>query len=410
MKAPNPTSKTFRYQAIDRTGKLVKGEIDAATLELARLNLQKQGLSRLIVRQKRTKLARLVRSKHSQETTLFFRKLTTLLGAGITLTHALGIIRQTTDDTRFQAVIDAIKADIESGQTFADSLARHPAKFSKLTIALVNAGETSGTLDEMLARISDYGEKSARLTQKIRQAVRYPAIVLFTAVVVTVILLAKVVPIFSEMFATMGESLPLPTRLVMALSEFVIAYGAWLLAVVIGGFALWTAGRRHAEFRTRQDGWLLRAPIIGKLVLHAINARFARTLATTFGAGITLVPAIISAGKSADNAVFERAASQIATDIQAGSRLHTAMQKANDSLGRTVFLPMTMHMVHVGEESGRLQEMLEKAAEYQEQQVDDASEHLTSLIEPVMIVVLGLLVGGLVVAMYLPIFSLGQAV
>lgn len=399
-KSPKPTEKTYRYHGIDLRGKKIMGEIDAFTPQMARIKLQKQGINPKSIRQQRTAWT-WGKSVKSIDITLFFRQLATMLLAGITLTKALAITAQNSNNPTFVAIINTIKTDIESGSNFSKALSKHSV-FSRLSIALVDAGERSGSLDAMLDRIANHQENLEALKNKLKKATQYPIAVLTVAIIVTTILLIKVVPIFSKTFADLGGQLPLATRMVVALSDTLVAH-FWTMSAIItlmsGVFWL-----NHKTDRARRffDNISLKLPLIKNLVKKSAAARFSRTLATTFGAGIPLLTALELSAQATAHHAFIKELMLITDKVNGGQKLSQAISHSS------LFLPMTVQMISVGEESGKISQMLEKVADYYDDEVSTQIDGLTSLIEPAIIVILGVIVGGVVVAMYLPIFQIGM--
>lgn len=399
-----PKDKTFSYKGISAQGKKVTGEINAATLQLARLKLQKEGITRPRLRQKKPFLPNFTNKIKSLEITLFFRQLATMLSAGIPLIQALDITNQNSKNPAFSTIINQIKTDIESGSNFANALGKHKA-FSRLSIALVQAGEQSGALDTMLDRIASHQESLEILKNKLKKALQYPALVSIVAIAVTVILLVKVVPIFAKTFGEMGESLPLPTRFIMALSDGLVANFWWIVISVLAiSLGLIWYNKKTGKVKLWLDDIALKLPLIAPLIKKAVLVRFSRTLATTFEAGIPLLAALDLSAKATNHHAFIKELNDISTKVNSGQRLSQAMRQS------TLFLPMTVQMVDVGEESGKLTEMLNKVADYYDNEVSEQIDGLTSLIEPIIIVILGIIVGGVVIAMYLPIFQIGASV
>lgn len=400
-KSPKPTEKTFRYHGTDLRGKKVMGEIDAFTPQMARIKLQKQGINPKSIRQQRTAWT-WKKPVKSIDITLFFRQLATMLLAGITLTKALAITAQNSKNPTLIAIINTIKTDIESGSNFSKALSKHTV-FSRLSIALVDAGERSGSLDAMLDRIANHQENLEALKNKLKKAAQYPIAVLTIAIIVTTILLIKVVPIFSKTFADLGGQLPLATRMVVALSDALVAH-FWTMFAIIAALAVGVFWLNHKTDQVQRvfDHASLRLPLIKNLVKKSAAARFSRTLATTFGAGIPLLTALELSAQATAHHAFINELKLITDKVNGGQKLSQAISHSS------LFLPMTIQMISVGEESGKISQMLEKVADYYDDEVGAQIDGLTSLIEPAIIVILGVIVGGVVVAMYLPIFQIGM--
>lgn len=403
-KITKPKDKTFHYKGISPQGKKISGELTATTLQLARLKLQKNGITRLSIHQKRQFFPNLTRKIKSLEITLFFRQLATMLSAGIPLIQALRIAQQNSKNAAFCVIINQIRTDIESGSNFANALSKHTI-FSHLSISLVQAGERSGSLDIMLDRIASRQESLETLKNKIKKSLQYPALISIVAIIITAILLIKVVPIFAKTFSEMGEDLPLPTQFIMALSHGLVTY-FWelMLSMMTISFGLIWFDKKTSKARLWLNNLALKLPLIGPLIKKTVLVRFSRTLATTFEAGIPLLAALDLSAKATNHPTYIKELSNIGTKIAGGQRLSQAMKQS------TLFLPMTVQMIDVGEESGRLTEMLNKVADYYDNEIGEQIDGLTSLIEPVIIVILGIIVGGVVIAMYLPIFQIGANV
>lgn len=399
-KLAKPNNKTFVYKGLTLRGKKIMGEIDAITAQMARIKLQQQGITTSSIRQKRAGLSWKKPIK-SIDITLFFRQLATMLSAGVPLTQALTITEQNSKNIAFKSIISTIKTDIESGSNFASAAAKHTS-FNRLSISLIDAGERSGSLDVMLDRIATHQENLEILKNKLKKSFQYPIAVLTVATIVTAILLVKVVPIFAKTFADLGGELPLATRLIMAFSDGLVAY-IWmiLLAIFIVIISILYLHIKTNKIKNFIDNISLKLPIIKTLTKKSAAARFSRTLATTFGAGIPLLTALELSAQSTNHLNFIQALQGISNKVQGGQKLSQAMSQS------TLFLPMIIQMIDVGEESGKLTQMLEKVADYYDNEVSEQIDGMTSLIEPTIIVILGVLVGGIVLAMYLPIFQIG---
>jgi type IV pilus assembly protein PilC len=329
----------------------------------------------------------------------------TMMKAGVPLLQSFDIIAEGVDNPTLRKLVDTVKNDVASGNSFAVSLRRHPQYFDELYCNLVESGEQSGALESLLDRVATYKEKTEALKAKIKKAMNYPIAVVAVAVVVTAILLIKVVPQFQEVFASFGAELPAFTLFVIAISEYIQSNG-WmiLLGLVAAVFVFRRLYRNSKKFRDTMDRVLLKAPVFGNIIYNSSVARFARTLATTFAAGVPLVEALDSVAGATGNVVFREAVNKVKADISGGMQLNFAMRSTG------VFPSMVLQMTSIGEESGALDEMLDKVATHYEAEVDNAVDGLTALMEPLIMSVLGVLVGGLIVAMYLPIFQLGAVV
>jgi type IV pilus assembly protein PilC len=394
----------FSWQGKDAKGTLIKGTQVAVNEAAVRANLRRQGLVPVVIRRQSTLFQK--RSKiTTEDIAVFSRQLATMMQAGIPLVQAFDIVANGHENPGMQKLLSAIKVDIEGGTTLADALAKHPLYFDDLFVNLVNAGEQSGALETLLDKIATYKEKTEAIKKKIKKALTYPTAVIFVAFIVTAILLVFVIPQFEALFLGFGADLPTFTRIVVNLSLFVRSNG--LIIVVL----LFAAGATFGYFKKRSrkfnhflDRTILRIPIIGEIMRKAAIARFTRTLSTMFSAGVPLVEALESVAGATGNIVFEEATMEIRTEVATGQRLQRAMEATE------LFPNMVIQMVAVGEESGSLDEMCGKVADFYERDVDDAVDNLSSLLEPMIMAILGIIVGGLVIAMYLPIFKLGAVV
>ncbi|WP_163122266.1 type II secretion system F family protein [Acinetobacter portensis] len=398
---------TFIYDGVDRKGAKLKGEIPARNMALAKVTLRKQGITIKSIREKKKNILEGLFKKKvtTLDITIFTRQLATMMKAGVPLVQSFEIVAEGLDNPAMREVVVGIKGEVEGGNTFAGALKKYPQYFDKLFCSLVESGEQSGALETMLDRVAIYKEKSELLKQKIKKAMKYPITVVIVALVVTIILMVKVVPVFEELFTSFGAELPAFTRMVVNMSEWMQKY--WFILIIaiaatIAGFL--QAKKRSKPFRDLLDKLALKAPIFGDLVYKAIIARYSRTLATTFAAGVPLIDALESTAGATNNVVYEEAVMRIRDDVSTGQQLQFAMRATN------VFPSMAIQMVAIGEESGALDSMLDKVATHYENEVDNAVDGLTSMMEPLIMAVLGVLVGGLVIAMYLPIFQMGSVV
>ena len=398
------SSSAFRYQGRDRLGKRVRGVVEGASPEAVQASLRRKGILAEKVTAQRAPTRRGGRIR-SGDLALFTRQLATMMRAGVPLVQSFGIVAEGLSNPAMKSLVLALQDQVASGTAFASALRSHPKIFDALYCNLVDAGEHAGALETMLDRLATYREKSEALRGKIRKALTYPVAVLVIALAVTGLLLIKVVPQFEDVFSGFGAALPPFTQLVITLSEWAQAhYLAVLIGLVVGGFALRNAHGQSPAFRDGLDRFLLRLPVLGSILERAAVARFARTLATTFGAGVPLVEGLRSAAGATGNAVFRDATLALGEEVTAGTALAEAMN-ANPR-----WPSMIRQMVLIGEQAGAVDDMLDKAAAHYEQEVDNAVESLTELLEPLIMSVLGVLVGGLIVAMYLPIFQLGSVV
>ena len=400
------TNITFVWNGLDRHGRKGQGEIVATSQALAKAQLRKQGITSKSVRKKSKPLfSTMGKSVKAADIAIFSRQMATMMKAGVPLVQSFEIVQEGLENPAMSKLVGEVKSEVSSGGGLAPALAKHPKHFDDLFCSLVASGENSGTLEVMLDRVATYKEKTEALKAKIRKAMTYPIAVVTVAIVVTGVLLVKVVPTFAETFKGFGADLPAFTLFVLGISEFVQQW--WLFIAVALVLAIWgyfQAIVRSSNFRGRVDSIALKLPIIGTIVHDAVVARFSRTLATTFAAGVPLVEALDSTAGAAGNAVYAQGIRQIRDDVTSGTSLHLATR------GTGLFPAMLLQMTAIGEESGSLDEMLGKVADQYEAQVDNAVDSLSSLMEPIIMSILGVLVGGLMIAMYLPIFMLGTVV
>jgi type IV pilus assembly protein PilC len=395
----------FLWEGTDRKGKKVKGKSMAADVAAVRADLRRQGVVPKRIRKQSKGLFAGGGKITTTDIAIFSRQLATMLGAGIPLVQAFEIVGAGHENAAMQRLIAAIKLDVEGGSSLAESIAKHPLYFDDLFVSLVEAGEQAGALESLLDKIATYKEKTEAIKKKIKKALTYPAAVLVVALVVTTILLIFVIPAFEDLFQGFGADLPTFTRMVIDLSKFVRAQG-FLIATIIGASisAFLYFKKRSRPMRHFLDRMMLKAPIIGPILEKAAVSRYARTLSTMFAAGVPLVEALESVSGATGNIVYELAVLQIRDEVATGQRLQVAMENTDR------FPNMVIQMIAVGEESGSLDEMSAKVADFYEEDVDNAVDNLSSLLEPLIMSILGVLVGGLVVAMYLPIFKLGAVV
>lgn len=397
----------FAYEGTNRRGQKVKGELPSKNMALAKAQLRKQGIQVTKIHKKSRNLLEGLNKKKigALDIAIFTRQLATMMKAGVPLVQAFEIVAEGLDNPSMREVVLGIKGEVENGNSFAGSLTKYPQYFDDLFVSLVASGEQSGALELMLDRVAIYKEKSELLKQKIKSAMKYPITVIAVAIGVTILLMLKVVPVFQNLFGSFGADLPAFTQLVVDMSEWMQAYW-WLLLLTIGatigGFL--EAKKRSQAFRDFLDRAALKAPIFGDLVYKSIIARYARTLSTTFAAGVPMIEALESTAGATNNVVYRNAVMQIKEEVSTGTQLNFAMRTSG------VFPSMAIQMVAIGEESGALDSMLEKVATHFENEVDNAVDGLTSMMEPLIMVILGVLVGGLVVAMYLPIFQMGSVI
>jgi type IV pilus assembly protein PilC len=397
---------TFAWEGTDKKGKKLKGESRANSPSIVKAELRRQGIAPIKVKKKSALMAGAKKKKIvPKDIAIFMRQLSTMMGAGVPLVQSFEIIGRGHENPSMQELILTIKSDVESGGTLSDSLAKHPVYFDELVCNLVNAGEQAGILEGLLDKIATYKEKTENMKAKIKKALFYPTAVIVIAFIVTAILLIFVVPQFEDLFSGFGADLPAFTMMVIGLSEWMQSYW-WILAISVGGaiYGIRQAKLRSPKFRHGLDRLALKLPIVGEILTKSIIARYARTMSTMFAAGVPLVEAMESVAGAAGNEVYKEAILDMRDDVATGQQLTLAMTQTG------LFPNMVNQMVAIGEESGSLDAMLSKVADFYETEVDDAVDGLSSLIEPLIMGVLGILVGGLVIAMYLPIFKLGAVV
>lgn len=397
---------TFTWSGTDKTGRSTKGEINATTTSMAKAQLRRQGIKPKSVRKKSKPLfGGAGAAIKPADISIFTRQLATMMKAGVPLVQSFDIVGEGLEKPRMRELVESIKNDVASGTGLATSMAKHPRQFDELYCSLVASGETSGTLEVMLDRVATYKEKTEQLKAKIKKAMTYPIAVVVVALVVTGILLIKVVPQFAETFQSFGSDLPAFTLFVLSISEFVQEWW-WIiiLGIIATIFVFREAKVRSVAFAEGLDKIALKLPVVGDIVFNSVIARFSRTLATTFAAGVPLVEALESTAGAAGNSVYAKAIRQIRDDVTTGTTLYNSIKSTG------LFPNMLLQMVSIGEESGALDEMLDKVANHYEEAVDNAVDSLSSLMEPVIMSILGVLVGGLMIAMYLPIFMLGSVV
>jgi type IV pilus assembly protein PilC len=392
----------FVWEGRDRTGKKIKGEMRAGGSAVVNATLRRQGINVTRVRKQRLGGGKRVTEK---DIALFTRQMATMMKAGVPLLQAFDIVGKGHANTRVTKLLLDIKSDVETGSSLAAAFRKQPLYFDALYCNLVQAGEQAGILETLLDRLATYKEKILAIKSKIKSAMFYPVAVIVVAFIITAVIMIFVIPAFKQVFVSFGADLPAPTLVVIGMSDFFVEYWYLIFGVLIGGiwgfFALW---KRSKAMQIAMDRWLLKIPLFGDIVKKSVIARWTRTLSTMFAAGVPLVEALDSVGGASGNFVYQIATKQIQQEVSTGTSLTTSMQNAN------VFPSMVVQMTSIGEESGALDNMLSKVADFYEQEVDDAVEALSSLMEPLIMVVLGVLIGGMVVAMYLPIFKLGAVV
>ena len=392
----------FEWQGKDRNGKPVRGEMRAMGENQVQASLRRQGVLPTKIKKRRASSGQKIKTK---DLAIFTRQLATMMKAGVPLLQAFDIVGRGNANRSVAKLLNDIRMDIESGTSLSAAFRKFPMYFDNLYCNLVEAGEAAGILDQLLDRLATYMEKTEGIKSKIKSALMYPISVIVVAFVVVAVIMIFVIPAFKETFTSFGADLPAPTLVVMAISEFFVAYW-WLIFSSIGGgfYFFMQAWKRNEKVQIFMDRVLLKVPIFGILIEKSVIARWTRTLATMFAAGVPLVESLDSVGGAAGNHVYKTATEQIQREVSNGTSLTTAMGNVN------IFPSMVLQMCAIGEESGSVDHMLGKAADFYEAEVDDMVAGLSSLMEPIIIVFLGGLIGGIVVAMYLPIFKLGQVV
>ena len=395
----------FLWEGTDRKGNKIKGKSMASDEKAVRADLRRQGVVPSKIKKQGKGLLSSAAAIKTADIAIFSRQLATMLSAGIPLVQAFEIVGNGHENASMQKLILAIKADVEGGSALAEALSKHPLYFDDLFVNLVEAGEQAGALETLLDKIATYKEKTEAIKKKIKKALTYPAAVLVVAFVVTIILLIFVIPAFEDLFKGFGADLPAFTRFIIDISQFVRDQG-WMLAMAVGAAVATFIyfKKRSRPMRHFLDRLALKAPIIGPIIQKAAIARYARTLSTMFSAGVPLVEALESVSGATGNIVYEVGVLQMKDEVATGQRLQQAMENTN------LFPNMVIQMIAVGEESGSLDDMSAKVADFYEEDVDNAVDNLSSLLEPMIMSILGVLVGGLVVAMYLPIFKMGSVI
>ena len=396
------TEFVFEWEGRDRNGKQVRGETRAAGENQVQSALRRQGITSNKIKKRRMRRGARIKPK---DIAIFTRQLATMMKAGVPLLQAFDIVGRGNANASVTRLLNDIRNDVETGTSLSSAFRKYPLQFDNLYCNLVEAGETAGILDALLDRLAVYMEKTEAIKSKIKSALMYPISVVIVAFVVVTVIMIFVIPAFKEVFSSFGADLPAPTLFVIAISEVFVSYW-WLIFSVLGGgfYFFMQAWRRSEKVQMFMDRLMLKIPVFGSLVYKSVIARWTRTLATMFAAGVPLVEALDSVGGASGNSVFVKATKKIQQEVSTGTSLTTAMTNVN------VFPTMVLQMCAIGEESGSIDHMLGKAADFYEAEVDDMVAGLSSLMEPIIIVFLGGLIGGIVIAMYLPIFKLGQVV
>jgi type IV pilus assembly protein PilC len=392
----------FEWEGKDRNGRQVRGEIRAAGENQVKASLRRQGVIPTKIKKRRMSAGKSIKPK---DMAIFTRQLATMMKAGVPLLQAFDIVGRGNPNPRVTKLLNDIRTDVETGTSLSVAFRKFPLYFDNLYCNLVEAGESAGILDQLLDRLAVYMEKTEAIKSKIKSALMYPITVLIVAFVVVAVIMIFVIPSFKEVFTSFGGELPMPTLVVIAMSEFFIKYWYLIFGGIGGGvYFFMQAWQRNKKMQAVMDRIMLKLPIFGVLVEKSCIARWTRTLSTMFAAGVPLVEALDSVGGAAGNSVYEDATLKIQQEVSTGTALTAAMTNAN------LFPSMVLQMCAIGEESGSIDHMLGKAADFFEAEVDDMVAGISSLMEPIIIVILGTVIGGIVVAMYLPIFKLGQVV
>jgi type IV pilus assembly protein PilC len=394
---------TYVWEGKDKKGKVIKGEMRAAGDSFVSATLRRQGIT--VTKVKKQSAFASKGKITDKDITLFTRQLATMMKAGVPLLQAFDIVGKGHSNPAVAKLLGDIKADVETGSSLSASFRKYPLYFDSLFCNLVGAGEQAGILDTLLDRLATYKEKIMAIKGKIKSALFYPISIIVVAFVIVAVIMIFVIPAFEELFSSFGADLPGPTLVVMAISKFFVSYWWAIFGSIGGGFwFFFYTWKRSEKMQSTMDRLMLKLPVVGEIIRKATIARFARTLSTMFSAGVPLVEALDSVAGAAGNRVYYDATKRIQSEISTGTSLTVAMQNAQ------VFPNMVLQMTAIGEESGALDSMLSKVADFFEAEVDDAVDAMASLMEPVIMVVLGTLIGGLVVAMYMPIFKMGAAV
>ena len=397
-----PKEMVFEWEGKDKNGKIVRGEIRAGGESVVSASLRRQGILVNKIRKRRVSGGKAIKQK---DIAIFTRQLATMMKAGVPLLQSFDIVARGSTNPRMTRLLNEIRNDVETGTSLSSAFRKHPMHFDALYCNLVEAGEAGGILEALLDRLAMYQEKTMAIKAKIKSALMYPISVIVVAFVVLTVIMIFVIPAFKQVFSSFGGELPAPTLAVIALSEFFVGWWYVIFPLLFGGlYFFFESWKRSEKMQKFMDRLLLRIPIFGDLINKSIIARWTRTLSTMFAAGVPLVEALDSVGGASGNAVYAEATEQIQKDVSTGSALTTSMTVTG------VFPTMVLQMAAIGEESGSLDHMLAKAAEFYEEEVDEMVKGLSSLMEPFIIVILGVLIGGIVVAMYLPIFKLGAVV
>ncbi|WP_440026853.1 type II secretion system F family protein [Chromobacterium amazonense] len=405
--ATTATKKTnpgyiWEWEGKDKSGRAIRGELRAESENVAKMQLRRQGISVVKIRKRRAGFGRKITER---DITLFTRQLCTMMRAGVPLLQSFDIAAKGHSNPAVTRMLLEVRADVETGISLAEAFRKRPLHFDKLFCNIIAAGEAGGVLDSLLDKLATYKEKVMAIKSKIKSALIYPAAIVGTAFVITAVIMIYVIPAFKDLFSSFGANLPAPTLFVIWLSDLFIRFWWLIFGSIFGGlFAFFYAFKRTPKLQEQMDRILLKLPVIGDIIRKATIARWARTLSTLFTAGVPLVEALDSVGGAAGNQVYAEATRRIQADVNTGSSLSFSMQRTD------LFPNMVLQMTAIGEESGSLDQMLDKVAYFYEEEVDNAVAALSSLLEPAIMVILGVLIGGLVIAMYMPIFKMGQVV
>ncbi len=393
---------TYTWEGKDKSGKIIRGELRAASPTVVRTTLRRQGILATKVSKQSMRGKGKVTDK---DITLFTRQMATMMKSGVPLLQSFDIVGKGASNPAMARLVSSIKTDVETGSALNQAFRKYPLHFDNLYCNLIEAGEQAGILDQLLDRLATYKEKTQAIIAKIKSALFYPISVLVVAFIVTAVIMIFVVPQFKKVFTSFGADLPGPTLVVMAISDYFVEYWYIVFGALGGGlYAFFYFWKRSEKMQMLMDRLALRLPIFGEVIRKATLARWSRTLSTMFAAGVPLVEALDSVGGASGNYIYREATKQIKAEISTGSSLTVSMQNTN------VFPNMAIQMISIGEESGQIDAMSGKVADFYEAEVDDAVERLSSLMEPMIMVVLGILIGGIIIAMYLPIFKLGAVV
>ena len=398
----SPSDVLFEWEGKDRHGKIVRGELRAGGQAQVQATLRRQGIVTTKIKKRRMRAGKRVKPR---DIAIFTRQLATMMKAGVPLLQSFDIVGRGNPNPSVAKLLNDVRADVETGTSLSSAFRKFPLYFNNLYCNLVEAGEAAGILEAILDRLATYMEKTEAIKSKIKSALMYPIAVVVVAFVVVSVIMIFVIPAFKEVFSNFGADLPAPTLFTIAISEFFVANWWWMFPLIFGAiFFFMQAWRRNEKVQMFMDRLLLKLPIFGPIIEKSVVARWTRTLSTMFAAGVPLVESLDSVGGASGNALYQQATTKIQQEVATGTSLTTAMANAN------LFPSIVLQMAAIGEESGSLDHMLGKAADFYEAEVDEAVAGLSSLMEPIIIVVLGVIIGGIVVSMYLPIFQLGQVV